>query len=437
MEPREMTTPIAGITRESLRRSAPKANGWHEAGFVIGSRQIGAGGVQPLRGSVAGPGWEPAGSLEGWLDASGVLAEPGCEAHALVLLAGFGAPLLHLCGWQAAVLSLAGVSGAGKTLAARAALSIYADPNVLARQASSGDMLDESDFAAVRHLPLLLDETTGIRPERLAAFVYVATNGHGHGSRGALPPWQTIALLTSNRPLLDNRIAVVAEAHRRRVIELYFPAAMSAEAGERLAQVQHHFGHAGETYLREVCARRAELAEVLRAARETVQLQFRLPDAQRFALWTLAAALVGGEIARALKLHQIDVAATIALAGEKLRQDAAVTLPAPVLAGRLIHDWLAENDYRIARWAARTPATEADYLPSKPVGRNFGRIIAVRCRSITNMLKEHGLGPQALHEWLGRSGTESARRKLIIAPNQRQEWVYCIDAEKLSDAFTR
>lgn len=135
---------------------------------------------------------------------------------------------------------------------------------------------------------------------------------------------------------------------------------------------------------------------------------------------------MGGAIARDAGLHVADVNAVIDLVGDKLHADAAQTLTAPMLAGQIARDWIAENAHRLSRWALRAPVDRVEYLPQRPVGHDCGPFIAVRGTELLFALQSQGLGAKALHEWLKSAGAHPARRTLTIAPNRGEEWVYCI-----------
>src|SRR5690606_17842995 len=102
------------------------------------------------------------------------------------------------------------------------------------------------------------------------------------------------------------------EAHRRRLLELYFPTALPYDVGAHVdAGIEANAGSAAEPFFRALCAVREEIPAMFARVQEWLRGQTQLPDANRFALWTLTAAVVGGTVARAAGLIDFDPQAVV------------------------------------------------------------------------------------------------------------------------------
>ena len=225
---------ISQYTLENLRGDGAKKYhehlGWYNDGFVVGDTIITVNGPKKALVQSTNPicRLTPKGDVEEWKRAAAILANKKYSKHALALLAGFASPIFHLAQVNSAVISLAGVSGAGKTLAAQLALSIYGDPDLLYQSSTATDNSKEAQLSANRHVPYLLDEVTNYNAGKLAEFIYLAANGSG---KSALTrnrefrkagSWRLTPFITSNNPVLEFSQTEIQEAHRRRLLELYF-----------------------------------------------------------------------------------------------------------------------------------------------------------------------------------------------------------------------
>lgn len=205
---------ISHINAETIKERAPKRRdqlGWCEDGFVLPHALVTPDSVEPLQGA------QPPGDAQTWIEAVGSLT----PRMAFTVLTGFGSALTPLVkGINSAVVSLVGPSGTGKTTAAKLALSIYGDPDLLMRGGHQSAFRVGKALSYNRHLPFLLDEVTQYNPRLLADIVFLMANG------GALTPY-----LTSNRPLLEFGYQSIHEAHRRRLLELRLDKPLSIEEG--------------------------------------------------------------------------------------------------------------------------------------------------------------------------------------------------------------
>lgn len=210
-------------------------------------------------------GFEEKGSLEEWLKLQEFLnGSDDFMPHVFSIMCSMGTPLLVFTAAKGILLSLQGDSGCGKTLAHKVAMSVWGSPDtagVLGTKDTHTAMLGR--LGAVKNLPVRLDEATLIESKKLSGLVYELVNGRGRSRAtidGSLSStaaeWQTLSLVTTNRPLLESSIATMSEAERYRVLELEvkMPHNMSAIGRSIGTVIEHNYGHIGklllETYIK-------------------------------------------------------------------------------------------------------------------------------------------------------------------------------------------
>ena len=121
--------------------------------------------------------------------------------------ASFAAPLLEILRERGFFVHLWEDSGAGKTAALKAALSIWGDPDTLMTNFNSTKVAFEKMAALYNDLPMGIDERQQANDEILDSLVYMIANGKGKGrgnKSGGLQTqhvWKTIALTTGEEPL--------------------------------------------------------------------------------------------------------------------------------------------------------------------------------------------------------------------------------------------
>lgn len=137
---------------------------------------------------------------------------PGRESHQLMWLASFASPLVALYDTQPQGLILTATSakpGTGKTSAALAGLSVWADPHSNGQNISADGATEYAFYRVAgdrRHLAMLFDETTTWSSERIIRFAYRYSQGVARmqgRADGSLKDnshlnWQNIMYMTSN-----------------------------------------------------------------------------------------------------------------------------------------------------------------------------------------------------------------------------------------------
>jgi len=146
--------------------------------------------------------------------------------HMFSLLASIGSPLICYTTARNCILSLEGVSGVCKTLSHKIALSAWGDPEI-AGFISSADTYTSmiGRAAAIKNMPLRIDETSKMK---FSDLIYRLVNGKGKArckKDGSLSDtasiWQTVTLMTTNKPILDKDITELGMAERNRILELH------------------------------------------------------------------------------------------------------------------------------------------------------------------------------------------------------------------------
>lgn len=441
--PKAFMKAMTELTWDHLKKRGAKRYhdtlGWHEEGVVIGDTIVTEKGPKPalIQSSNQISKLTPKGDVEAWKQAMSVLAAPEYRNHAFALLCGFGSPLLELAGVTSAVVSLVGASGAGKTLSARAALSIYGNPDALMQGAMSTVNSIEVQLTAQRHLPYLLDEVTQYSAKQLGEFVYMAANGEGKGNidrnRKNRPTgkWRLVPFITSNLPVLEFHQRDIQEAHRRRLLELYFKQAMDGGDGATIEEgIRRNHGVAGEVYLQKVVAMREQIPAMFETACNKVQRQGIGAEADRFAVWTLAAAQLGGTLAQLLGLIAWNPEPIVRHAMGRLAEASSETMTPDERAAWALREWLTRESKRICHWGPHERAHGAGELVDDPVARNYGDgLVAVHRKEMHDMLHAERIPKSALDRFFGEALVES---KIVrLAPGTPGVWAYVMKSERL------
>jgi len=196
------------------------------------------------------------GDYEEWLRYLS-LAKESLQLRAM-LAASFAAPLLWLIDGQCFFLHLWGTrSGIGKSVALKAAMSVWGNPAKLWRSFNSTDVGLERSAGFFHSLPMGIDElqTTNSKFGDTKKLIYRLCQGQGrsrgkkNGGLELAAEWQTIFLSTGEQPLGEE---MSTEGALARVIELYLAEGDYPEglAPGKLAMVTGaNYGHAGRLYI--------------------------------------------------------------------------------------------------------------------------------------------------------------------------------------------
>lgn len=260
------------------------------------------------------------GSLEKWSAATKVLDKPGMEPFAFSLLAGgFGAPLMKFTGFDGALVSLVGDSGAGKTLLLRWIQSVWGQNSELMMLRDDTKNALVSRLGINGNLPMTIDEITNIDGMELSSLVYRITQGRDKirltrnaEEKALLNTWNTLAVTSSNESLIDKLSGAKhdASAEINRLFE--YPVMKHREfQGETTTQIywtlQENYGHAGVEYAKWLVQNIDTIKSKLDIMRGVVDGKADITGEERFWSAVVSAAILGGIIAQKLGLIQFDV----------------------------------------------------------------------------------------------------------------------------------
>ncbi len=265
-------------------------------------------------------GFRSAGSLEKWSKATELLDKPGMEPFAFALLAGgFGAPLMKFTGFDGALISLMGDSGAGKTLMLRFIQSVWGYHNDLMMLRDDTKNALISRLGVYGNLPLTVDEVTNIDGIELSEFVYRVTQGRDKArltknaeERKILNAWNTIAITSSNSSLMDKLSGVKhnASAELNRIFEYpvnKHPEFQGDVTTDLYWTLTENYGLAGEAYVRWLVKNVGSIKSQLDKMRAILENQSEAQGEERFWYAVVSVAIVGGAIAKELGIIRFSV----------------------------------------------------------------------------------------------------------------------------------
>jgi hypothetical protein len=407
------------LIREQGTREYHEHLGWYEDGFVVGDTIVTKEGSKKALVQSTNPisRLSPKGDVDQWTRAAKILGRREYARHAMVLLSGFASPIYELVGVNSAVMSLVGVSGAGKTLSAQMALSIYGNPDLLHQGSTATANSIEAQLSANRHVPYLLDEVTNYPPHKLAEFIYLAANGQGKSAlqrnRDFRPAgtWKLTPYITSNHPVLEFDQSNIQEAHRRRVIELHFGRAFpKGDADIIYRAMKNHAGSAGVVYLQELCRVRSAIPQMFEQALQGIRNMSPLPEANRFGMWTLAASVVGGTIAKRLGLIDFDIMGVIRTALLGMEINVEDTRSPEDIAKSVTQEFITRNSKRVCRWDGKKDLGEN---VEDPVARIFSvGLIAIHQTELYAEWQKHRVSRSMVKDWLDKATTETKKTRL-------------------------
>ncbi|GAA1526417.1 hypothetical protein GCM10009678_04810 [Actinomadura kijaniata] len=196
------------------------------------------------------------GTLSEWQDAIKILGR--YPLAAMALYAGLAAPLLEILGVGSFTLNLGGRSTSGKTTAAQAGLSCWANPDeaggAITSWASTRTAYQARLALAGNGVPVLFDDTqTAERPEHVSQALYQITQNQGKGRMGEWKSyrWRTIVLSTGERSALS---FATHQGISARVLDLQGAPFGNTPSSGHDAQtfregVTANYGHAGPAFV--------------------------------------------------------------------------------------------------------------------------------------------------------------------------------------------
>jgi hypothetical protein len=263
-------------------------------------------------------GFNERGSIEGWTKLQNHFnSSTEFFPHVFSIMCSMGAPLLIFTAAKGILLSLQGDSGCGKTLAHKAAMSVWGNPDiagVLGTKDTHTAMLGR--LGALKNLPVRLDEATLIEPKKLSGLVYELANGRGRSRAtvdGSLSntaaEWQTVSLITTNRPLLESNILSLSEAERYRILELEvsMPKNMSSIGRAIGGIVEQNYGLVGKLLIEAYIKNKEKILELI--DKYQTKFQALVGDDKRFWVSCGAVAFTAAIISNLKSIYQFDIKA--------------------------------------------------------------------------------------------------------------------------------
>jgi hypothetical protein len=219
-----------------------------------------------------------AGSATEWAKATAIFEKANMPHFIFAINASFAAPLWELLDLNGAVISLAGKSGAGKSVAQLYQQSIWGKPDKLHIPADFTHNALYNKLGTFSNLPMTIDEATYMKD--VGKFIYGVANGRDRGrlDRNAVErktkEWATTVTVSTNIPWSSKLSVLGAEsdAQRLRLLEIFTPKHKFFEEGSTAGRtlvgfIMDNHGVAGDLILREYL--RLGATELKRRIKET------------------------------------------------------------------------------------------------------------------------------------------------------------------------
>ena len=317
--------------------------GWtddHES-FVLGTDEIFANEVRHCPPS---PGAKnvvryikPVGSFEAWRKCAQMLNDPGYEYHAFTLLCGFATPLMEFTNVNGIVLSLYGDSGAGKTGALYAAMSIWGAPENLTVNDATPNALTQRMITS-KNITFGLDEQTNLDGKVASDVVYKTSAGRpkirlmssANQEREAEFITRLIAIITTNNSLIDiiSTYKANTTAEEMRILEprITRPSVpgfeLTLERGmDMFEPYKANYGHAGTPYIQELLRLgKDELMRRIKIEFMSVADKYTDSGEYRYIANLLVVVLVAERILRDMGMLQFDMDRIMRVMGAKFHE---------------------------------------------------------------------------------------------------------------------
>lgn len=434
---------ITKLSTEAKETHATQAYGWDGDDFIIGDIRLSPGVparravVQGLANSMARH-MAPQGDLATWVDViDRAYNAPGQEAYQFMVLCGFAAPLLELMQQVSGVTVYAHSegSGAGKTTAQRAALSIWGnwDEMQLSDNKVTQNML-WGLMGAYHNLPVMFDELTN-QPNNVASdLVFSVSSGRAKKrmrpdgeARENNANWTTI-LLASGNTMLSEKLALHranAEAELSRLWEFTVATTNHLTPNEALdlfPLLKSNYGTAGLEYAKFLVDNREGITLTLATLQRQLNEDLGIQQSERYWSALLASVLTALSICRRLGLVRFRASAlkewSIAqLGGNRGSRTEAAVQPLDLFGKMLADLWggvlvtVGEGDMRRGQIAT--------VIDPKPRGQLVGRSILPAAMQKAGAQREKAvlmLNGGAVREWANKRGISAQEMfKAVVA----------------------
>ena len=304
--------------------------GWTEdhKSFVLGTNEIFANEIRHCPPSPNSKNIvkhiKPVGSFDAWKHCAQMLNDPGYEYHAFTLLCGFATPLIEFTNVNGIVLSLYGDSGAGKTGALNAAMSIWGNPESLTINDATPNALTQRMITS-KNITFGLDEQTNLDGKVASDVTYKTSAGRpkirmmssANQERESEFITRLITIMTTNNSLIDiiSTYKANTSAEEMRILEpkLTRPCIpgyeLTLERGlEMFDPYNTNYGHAGTPYIQELLKLGpVELQRRLKIEFMHVSDTYTSSGEYRFIASLMAAVLVAERVVRDMGMLTLDI----------------------------------------------------------------------------------------------------------------------------------
>jgi hypothetical protein len=424
--------------------------GLHERGFVIGRELITATKREAAQISshiakARVDGLCPKGTLETWAEASALLDRPQWWMHRFAVLGALASPIFAFTGQQGSVLSLAGESSGGKTTAANFGVSAYGNPDVLTLKPASTINSFYENWRQVGSLPVVVNEAATMANKtatKLSELVYAAANGEARESNTrsnriiSKGNWRTLSIFTSNTHLLALPQTIIADAERKRILELTFNTEnkMDIATGKRLSEVaRNHHGVVGRILIEYMVRYPNDLIALV--AEKQKEYEAGIDPSYRFGIWQISVNAAVGEIALKLGLIRFKIEDAIANAIDSLRKRSEDTIDPVAMVRQTLDDYTNKFQESIGQREAtnskgwyKEPRGEARGKWKMNAGKSVELCIGISL--FTAYALEHGLDANYVRQWAKLEGITSKTERLAESANPVR--CYIIPADKVN-----
>ena len=313
--------------------------GWYDdhESFVLGSVKVTSNNeVEAIPGKNVGDDLAQihgtSGSLNDWVAlVDEVYNRKGAEAYQLVICAALASPLVEFTKhntWHGIPIALTGASGVGKTSAMSVACSIYGPPDkFLINGGTSGATVNAAlaQFAAMRNLPIILDEITGRTKEDIRDLLYALSNGRSKirltssGEPHSLNKgrWDMLSFISGNEEfseMLNGLANTVAEATELRVFDIKMPEGYNQRVWPDLnvkeiieQKLSKQYGHAGRKWLKFLIRNREKVVDIINREMAKHSPDSQTETQERFYYNALIHIVTAGRLAKKLGIIRFDV----------------------------------------------------------------------------------------------------------------------------------
>lgn len=268
----------------------------------------------------------PRGDLETWKSIANVYNKDGLEWAQATVASAFASPLMTFGALEkAALLFLTGGKGVGKSTALKLAISVYGNSDRMMINKDDTYLARLNKLGVMNSIAAGFDEMTDLTAKEASELAYQITQGRGKDRMASggedmvlnTTYWSCLPVMSANDSIINalSQHGLDPTAQMSRVLEIkatdinkyYTPDEI--DANERLVrQLPHHFGLAGDVYMRYVTTHKDNIMDMLYAVERRFKELAGLNSNYRFWTYMCTRIIVGTQIAVKLGLVNYDVA---------------------------------------------------------------------------------------------------------------------------------